>query len=75
VNTLVGAAGQSGNTDGTGSNARFSHPQAIAVDSRGNLYVADTGNQTIRKVTPEGVVSTLTGRPSSVNGSPQNHEF
>jgi len=75
VNTLAGAAGQSGTTDGTGSNARFSHPQAIAADSQGNLYVADSGNQTIRKVTPKGVVSTLTGRQSSANGSPQNHEF
>jgi streptogramin lyase len=75
VSTLAGAAGQSGKTDGTGSNARFNHPQAITVDGRGNLYVADTGNQTIRKVTPTGVVSTLIGRLSSVNGSPQDHEF
>jgi len=69
VTTLAGAAGQSGNTDETGDNARFNHPQAITVDVRGNLYVADTGNQTIRRMTPNGVVTTLTGRQSSVNGS------
>jgi sugar lactone lactonase YvrE len=74
VNTMAGADGQSGNADGTGSNARFDHPQAITVDGRGNLYVADTGNHTIRKVTPNGVVSTLTGRQSNVNGSAQSHE-
>jgi len=70
VTTLAGAAGQSGNTDATGGNARFNHPQAITVDGRGNLYVADTGNHTIRRVTPNGVVTTLTGRQNSVNGSP-----
>jgi sugar lactone lactonase YvrE len=75
VSTFAGMAGQSGNLDGTGSNAQFYHPQAIAVDSQGNLYVVDTGNQTIRKVTPKGVVSTLIGHQSSVNGSPENHEF
>ena len=75
VVTLAGAAQQSGNTDGPGGVARFSHPQYIAVDSRGILYVADTGNQTIRKVTPEGVATTLTGRPSHLDNSHQGREF
>ena len=75
VTTLAGAAGQSGNANGTGSSARFNHPQAITMDGRGNLYVADTGNQTIRRMTPNGVVTTLTGRQSSINGSSQNHEY
>jgi streptogramin lyase len=75
VSTLAGAEGQSGNADGTGSKARFNHPEAISVDGRGNLYVADIGNHTIRRVTPNGVVTTLTGRQSSINGSPQNHEY
>lgn len=60
VTTLAGSPGQQGSVDGTGSAARFSDPQAIAIDSAGNLYVADTGpTKAIRKITPAGVVSTL----------------
>ena len=43
--------------------AKFSSPSGVAVDGGGNLYVADTGNATIRKITPDGVVSTLAGLP------------
>jgi hypothetical protein len=59
VTTLAGSAASTGSTDG--SAARFSGPRAIAADATGNLYVADTGNNTIRKVTPAGVVTTLAG--------------
>ncbi len=61
VSTLAGTAGLSGSTDGTGAAARFNFPQGIATDSAGNVYVADTVNSTIRKITPAGVVSTLAG--------------
>ena len=66
VTTLVGLAGSSGSADGIGNAARFNYPSGIAVDRAGNLYVADTYNNTIRKVTPVGtnwVVTTLGGAP------------
>ena len=54
VSTLAGSAGKFGSTDGQGANARFYGPQGIAVDSAGTVYVADTVNATIRKVTAAG---------------------
>ena len=69
VTTLAGNASivdTNGNTvggcaDGKGSAARFAGPSGIAVDSRGNVFVADFWNCTIRKVSPAGVVTTLAG--------------
>jgi len=61
VTTLAGTAGLGGSADGTGSNARFSSPSAIAIDSNGVLYIADSGNNTIRKISTAGTVSTLAG--------------
>ncbi len=61
VTTLAGSAGLSGTNDGVGAAARFSFPQGLALDSNGHLVVADTGNSTIRRVTPEGVVTTFAG--------------
>jgi len=59
VTTLVG--GERGFANGNGSSARFSSPKGIAIDAMGNLYVADYGNDCIRKVTSKGDVSTLAG--------------
>jgi predicted Zn-dependent protease len=60
VSTLAGLATISGLKDGTGTAAWFNQPQALSLDSSGNVYVADTGNAAIRKITPTGVVTTLT---------------
>jgi sugar lactone lactonase YvrE len=72
VSTLAGSPGQSGSVDGIGAAARFNNPEGVAVDGAGNVYVADTGNFTIRKVTPAGVVITYAGqagRQGTVDGS------
>jgi sugar lactone lactonase YvrE len=78
VSTLAGLAGVSGSADGTNSSARFYQPQGVAVDGSGNVYVADTGNYTIRKITPAGVVTTLAGsagNSGSANGTGTNAQF
>lgn len=78
VSTLSGVAGEHGSADGTGSAARFWTPFGIAVDGAGNVYVADTGNNTIRKITPDGTVSTLAGlaaHPGSEDGIGANARF
>jgi O-glycosyl hydrolase/sugar lactone lactonase YvrE len=61
VTTIAGTAGAKGAVDGTGAAARFNQPAGIAMDSTGVLYVSDTMNQTIRKITPGGLVSTWVG--------------
>lgn len=74
VTTLAGPVNGCafGNSDGTGDAARFNRPSGTTADSAGNIYVADSGNCTLRKVTPDGVVTTLAGSPSvcvSIDGT------
>lgn len=61
VTTLAGNAGETGSVDGIGTTARFKNPRSITVDDKGNIYVADTMNNTIRMITPNGIVKTLAG--------------
>lgn len=61
VTTIAGTAGQAGTADGVGSAARFNRPRGLAIDRNNNLYVADTGNHTIRRISPDGNVTTLAG--------------
>src|SRR5947207_4148213 len=67
--TFAGPAGGPGLADGTGGAARFNNPIGVAIDGGGNLYVADKFNHTIRKVSPEGTVTTLAGTAGSSGGA------
>lgn len=70
VTTFAGTDGVSGSTDGIGAAARFNSPSGIVADSTGNVYVADNGNSTIRKITFAGVVTTVAGQPGSLGFAP-----
>ena len=65
VTTVAGIAGHSGSADGVAATASFDYPNSLAVDGAGNVYVADQCNATIRKITPEGAVTTLAGKAGS----------
>ena len=62
VSTLAGKPGEAGAANGTGAAARLSEPRSIVMDSAGALYITDTGNHAIRKMTADGTVTTFAGR-------------
>jgi sugar lactone lactonase YvrE len=69
VSTLAGVAGLTGRTDGKGGNARFNAPAGLAVSPDGNLFVADSGNHCIRKVTSDGTVTLFAGSNAGLSGA------
>ncbi|MFM8886479.1 MAG: hypothetical protein ACKOKC_08700 [Chthoniobacterales bacterium] len=71
VSTWAGLMGSAGSSNATGTQARFNFPQGVAVDSANNVYVADTGNSVIRKISPSRVVTTLAG--AIFTGSASEH--
>lgn len=78
VTTVAGLAGSQGSSDGTGSAARFGFPSGIAVDPSGNVWVTDEGNHTLRRMTPDGTVTTvagLAGSPGSADGTGSTARF
>jgi serine/threonine protein kinase, bacterial len=68
VVTTFAGSGFSDNDDGIGTNADFSFPTGIAVDAARNLYVADYSNDTVRKITQTGVVTTIAGSGTAAAG-------
>lgn len=69
ITIIAGKSGAGGSADGTGSQARFRFPHGVATDAAGNIYVADSGNNTIRRITPDGIVTTLAGVAGTIGSS------
>ena len=78
ITTIAGLGNNVGSIDGPPDQAQFNGPQSTAVDKVGNVYVAEYWNQTIRQITPAGVVSTfagLAGEVGSVDGKRHDARF
>ncbi len=75
---LAGISGQAGYIDGNGAAAMFSEPRQLILDDNDDMYIADTNNHCIRKVTSDGKVSTVIGQPGKSgyqDGSPEDALF
>ena len=77
VSTFAGIAGNVGYTNGNATVARFYKPTGLVVDSQGNLFVSDSRNYVIRKITPSDIVSTFAGNGNDgyVDGTANQAEF
>ncbi len=77
VVTVYAGSGETGSADGAASEAQFNGPSGLAIDQQGNLYVADSENHRIRKVTVDGMVKTVagSGRSGTTNGNSGQAEF
>ncbi|MBS7807056.1 hypothetical protein [Variovorax sp. PCZ-1] len=78
VSTFAGKAGEPGYANGQGGAARFQGPSGLAVDNFGNVYVGDSENYVVRKITPSGHVSLFAGTPGGIgneNGPPGTAKF
>ncbi|MBB30515.1 MAG: hypothetical protein CME25_16610 [Gemmatimonadetes bacterium] len=77
VLTVLAGSAQIGSDDGTGTDASFNWPDGVAVDASGNVYVADGNNYKIRKISPDGVVTTLagSGQQASTDGTGTGASF
>lgn len=76
VTTIAGTAFQNGDAIGAGSVALFDHPHGIATDNAGNIYVADSWNNKIKKISPSHVVTTLAGSTAGfANGAAASAQF
>ena len=76
--TLAGFPALSGVLDGVRTTARFNSPHSVALDAGGNIYVTDAGNHTLRKITPGGQVTTLSGAAQVsgfTDGPPVNSRY
>jgi sugar lactone lactonase YvrE len=69
VTIFAGGVNMPGNSEGPGAVARFNYPAGVAVDTSGNILVADSGNHKIRRITPDGVVSTYAGSGTRGTGN------
>lgn len=69
VRTLAGAAQVSAYADGPAASARFGDPVGLARDASGNLFIADSANQVVRRLAPDGTVTTVAGRPGEAGAN------